>query len=144
MDDTSLCGPSIGAANGTALQSEDLRTVPGGPTARQGNSEKAFQEFLTILKPMADMLDGTDSSGGDRSCKVTYKCTQCVFSFWHVLDVRFNHMSNQKGRADMLMTWSPELELWRNCNHTLKLNTVDLATYCLARLCDSTIGHRCL
>ncbi len=108
----------------------------------QIDSLQAVMQVLDAVKFLTRASEAMRFAGETQSATVTYKCTQCVFLFWHVLDVRFNHMLCKKTRADVLLRWSPEFGLWRNRRGTVNLNAIDLAAHCIDRLRSSSNGCR--
>lgn len=104
----------------------------------------AFQDLQNSLESLARKFDGVCVQSGEKDCTVTYKSTHCTISFWHVLDIRFKQYGEEKGRADMLLTWLPGVGVWQNRRRTVVLKSDELAVHCLERvllICNSRLAQ---
>lgn len=119
--------PTKSKANQHATSSHSLAPQAGG-------AAHAFQELKSSLELLVRAADGGHIQIGEKDCTITYRWINCKISFWHVLDIRFNQYAEEKGRADMVLTWSARDGVWHNRRRTLIMRSDDLAVHCLDRV----------
>lgn len=103
----------------------------------------ALNEFQRALEVLTEGAEHASLYLGDNAGRVSFKCFELSYTFWHVLDIRFEHKPAQKARADILMNWCANSQRWRNRKNTVVLSCDELAEYCLNRLYDATVDHNC-
>lgn len=102
-------------------------------------AEDAYKQLLDTLETLSSTSNELTFLSAQNSVSVRYECMQCVLTFWHVLDVRFTAVPDNKGRADVLLSWSAETAVWSNRRKTIVLDNEELAVYCVDRLRQSFV-----
>jgi hypothetical protein len=109
----------------------------------QQEALKAFNDFSALLQTRCAAEDVTFEATAQQHGTATLNCMQCWFNFWHVLDIRFQHLPHEKARADVLLCWFNESQTWQNKKGTVVMTSQELATFCLESIQARSGEHDC-